>query len=106
MKLLLDECTPRRLRGHFPGHEVLTVDDAGLKGLKNGELLRAAAGKFDVLLTVDRNIPFQQNLTQVDVALIILIAGSNRFEALKPLVPAVLAALQTIRPGQLVQIVR
>lgn len=63
MKLLLDECTPRRLKLDFTPHELFTVDDVGLKGVKSGALLRAAAAEgFDVLITVDRKIPFQQNL--------------------------------------------
>ena len=60
MKLLLDECTPARLRFDFAGHEVRTLDEAGLKGLKNGVLLRTASHEFDVLITVDQNIPYQQ----------------------------------------------
>lgn len=56
MKLLLDECTPKRLRLDFPGHTVHTVEEAGLKGLKNGALLQIASSKFDVLITVDKNI--------------------------------------------------
>jgi len=64
MKLLLDECTPARLRFDFAGHEVRTLDQAGLKGLKNGVLLRTAGRAFDVLITVDQNIPHQQNLSE------------------------------------------
>jgi predicted nuclease of predicted toxin-antitoxin system len=62
MRLLLDECTPHRLRHDFTGHMVATVDEAGFKGLKNGQLLAAAVGNFDVLVTVDQNLPHQQNL--------------------------------------------
>ena len=58
MKLLLDECAPKRLKNNFPGHEIRTVEDVGLRGLKNGELLRAAAEQFDVLITVDRLLAF------------------------------------------------
>lgn len=72
MKLLLDECLPRRLKLDFQQHQTLTVEDAGLKGLKNGPLLRAAAKQFEVLVTVDLNIVFQQNLADIDLALIIL----------------------------------
>lgn len=60
MKLLLDECVTHRLRRDLAGHEVHTVQDAGLKGLENGELLKAAAGVYEVLVTVDQNIPYQQ----------------------------------------------
>jgi predicted nuclease of predicted toxin-antitoxin system len=79
MKLLLDECAPKRLNNDFPGHEIRTVEDVGLKGLKNGELLRAAAEQFDVLITVDRRMQFQQNLLQLNLALIILVAKPCRY---------------------------
>ena len=72
MKLLLDECAPKRLKYDFHGHEIQTVEDVGLKGLKNGELLRAAAEQFDVLITVDRRMQFQQNLFQFNLALVVL----------------------------------
>jgi predicted nuclease of predicted toxin-antitoxin system len=56
MKVLLDECVTRHLKRDFTGHEALTVDEAGFKGLKNGQLLQAASGQYDVLVTVDQNI--------------------------------------------------
>jgi len=59
MKLLLDECTPKRLSLDLTGHDVQTVEEVGLKGLKNGALLQQASRDFDVLITVDQNIPFQ-----------------------------------------------
>lgn len=62
MRLLLDECVPRRLKRDFVGYDVSTVEDAGLKGLKNGRLLQAASGQFDVLVTVDRNLIRQHNI--------------------------------------------
>ena len=74
----------------FPRHEIWTVQDVGLKGLKNGELLRAAAEHFDVLITVDRRMQFQQNLLQLDLALIVLIAKPCRYAQLKLLTPKVL----------------
>lgn len=102
MKLLLDECTPLRLKREFTGHTALTVEDAGLKGLKNGRLLQAASGRFDVLVTVDKSIPSQQNLASLKIALLILRARTNRFEDLKPLIPQSLSALNTISPGDIV----
>jgi predicted nuclease of predicted toxin-antitoxin system len=103
MKLLLDECTPKRLKNDFHGHEVQTVDEVGLKGVLNGELFRAAiAQQFDVVITVDRQIPFQQNLSQIDIAVIILVARPCRYEHLKKLVPHALIALETIRAGEVV----
>ncbi len=88
----------------FPGHEVSTVDDVGLKGLKNGDLLRADSGRFEVLITVDRNMPSQQNLGSVGMALIILSARPCRYPELKLLVPDVLEALKTIKAGDAIQI--
>ena len=64
MKLLLDECVTRQLKSEFESHEVHTVEEAGFKGFENGELLRAANGIYDVLITVDRNIQYQQNLKE------------------------------------------
>ncbi len=104
MRLLLDECVPRRLRHLWPGHEVSTVEDAGVKGLKNGALLWAVAGRFDVLLTVDKSLPNQQNLAACQVALVILHARSNRYEDLAALVPPALEALETVKPGEFVGI--
>jgi hypothetical protein len=98
VKLLLDECVTRFLKRDFVEHEVSTVEDAGLKGLENGDLLKAA-GIFDVLVTVDRNIPHQQNLSGLQIGILILSAKRNSYARLKPLVPAALKALQTIKPA-------
>ena len=104
MKLLLDECVTRYLKPEFAGHDVYTVDEAGLKGLKNGDLLRAASGKFDVLITVDGSLPYQQNLPLFGLAVLIPAAGSNALRALKPLIPQALRALDRIEPGQVVRV--
>jgi predicted nuclease of predicted toxin-antitoxin system len=101
MRLLIDECIDERLRNFFPGHDCQTVRYAKLAGLKNGELLSAAeAAGFEVLVTVDRNIPDQQNLDDRKIALMILIAPTNRLRDLRPLIPAALAALNVLLPGQ------
>jgi len=102
--LLLDECVTRFLKRDFVGHEVSTVEDAGLKGLENGDLLKAAAGIFDVLVTVDRNIPHQQNLSGLGIAVLILSTKRNNYARLKPLVPDALKALQTIKPGDTISV--
>src|SRR2546421_605744 len=104
MKLLLDECTPRRLRRDLLGHEVQTIEQARLKGLKNGALLQAASGHFDVLVTVDQSIPTQQNLSVFRIAVLILRAKTNKYADLKPLAPQALEALKTIQPGAVVRI--
>ena len=104
MKLLLDECVTSRLRHDLLGHEVFTVDDAGLKGLKNGALLHAASGKFDVLVTVDQKLSHEQDVSRYDIAVLVLIARSNRHEELKSLIPLALQALSSVRPGNVIQI--
>jgi hypothetical protein len=101
MKLLLDECVVYDLKRDLIGHEVTTVVEAGFGGLENGELLRAASGTFDVLITVDRNLPFQQNIGLLEIAVLILMARGINYPDLKPLVPEVLAALRIIKPGEL-----
>lgn len=93
MKLLLDECVPRRLRGEFVGHEAKTAREAGLAGLKNGRLLRAAQNDFDVLVTVDQSTRHQQNLRAFQIGVLILAAKTNKYEDLRPLVPRALEAL-------------
>jgi predicted nuclease of predicted toxin-antitoxin system len=105
MKLLIDECIDERLRNSFPGHDCQTVRYARLAGLKNGLLLAAAeAAAFDVLITVDQNIPDQQNLDGRKIALLIFIAPTNRLRDLRRSVPAALAALGSIRPGQVMRV--
>ena len=105
MRLLIDECVDERLRLLFPAHECQTARFARVAGLKNGRLPDAAeAGGFDVLTTVDQNIPDQQNLTGRTVSLLILCAPSNRLRDLEPLVPAATSALTSIRPGQVLRI--
>jgi predicted nuclease of predicted toxin-antitoxin system len=104
MKILLDECLPRRIKRELPGHEVLTVPEAGWASIKNGRLLRLAEVEFDVFITVDRNMPYQQNLVTHKIAIIVLTARRNRFETLQPLIPSLLEALETIQPGDVVHV--
>ncbi|MEH1961090.1 MAG: DUF5615 family PIN-like protein [Nostoc sp.] len=100
MKLLLDECIDRKLAREFVGYEVQTVPQMGWAGVKNGQFLALAEANFDVFITVDRNLSFQQNLPQFDIAVIVLQAQSNRLIDMKPLVPKVLATLATAVKGQ------
>ncbi len=104
MRILLDESLPRKLRLELPGHDAQTVQKRGWSGLKNGALLREASQEFQVLLTGDRNLEFQQNLATLPIAVIVMVAINNRIETLRPLIPDVLEALRTIQPGQLVRI--
>ena len=83
MRILLDESLPRRLRGVFPGHDVVTVVEAGWSGAKNGELLRLASTNFDLFVTADQNLQYQQNLDALPIAVAVLIARDTRFESLQ-----------------------
>lgn len=104
MKVLLDECLPRRLRRSLPGHEVKTVPEMGWASIKNGALLRLAEPLFDVFITVDKNLPFQQNLGALSLGVIVLDTPDNKIETLAPLMGAVLTALGGIQPGQVVRV--
>jgi hypothetical protein len=97
MRVLLDESLPRQLKQHFSADvEVLTVQERGWSGIKNSELLRLAAGEFDVFLTMDRGVQFQQNLQSLAIGIPIIRALSNRFEDLQPLISEVHNALDAI----------
>jgi predicted nuclease of predicted toxin-antitoxin system len=104
MNLLLDERVTRRLRRDLTEHNVSTIEQAGFKGLKNGALLEQASSQFDVLVTVDRNIEFQQNRSALPMSILILAAETNRYESLSPLIPKALEALKTIKKGEIVKI--
>lgn len=101
MKVLLDECVDWRLSRDLAGHEVNSARQMGWDTIENGELLRLASGQFDVFVTVDRNLSFQQNLTGLPIAVIVLQARTNRLAALRPLVPSLLAAIEIAQPGVL-----
>jgi predicted nuclease of predicted toxin-antitoxin system len=104
MKVLLDENLPRKLAGHLIGHECRTVVACGWSGKKNGDLLALADAQFDVLLTLDKNLPYQQNLDTKRIALLIVRARSNRIQDLLPAIPECLATLVSIQPRQVVRI--
>jgi hypothetical protein len=105
MRVLLDECVPRRLRTHFTGHDVHTVPEMGWSGKKDGALLSLMQGDgFEVLVTVDKNIRHQQNLRATGIAVIVLVAATNRLADLIPRVAGGLAAFATIQPGDVVEI--
>lgn len=105
MRVLLDECLPRRLRRGLPGHEVRTVQELGWSGTKNGALLRrAATDGFEVFVTVDRNLEHQQHVPGLDLAVVALRARSNDVADLEPLMPAVLGLLPTLAPGRVVHV--
>ena len=105
MRILIDECVDERLRHALLGHDCQTARYAGLAGLENGDLLAAAekAG-FELFLTVDQGIEYQQNLTARKLAIIILRGESNRLKDLLPLVPVCLGCIKLIEPGRVISI--
>ena len=104
MKILLDECVNWRLKREFREHEVQSVAKLGWTSLKNGKLLTRAQEEFDVIITTDKNIPNQQNLSQYRLGIIVLRAYRTKLENLLPLVPRIKDVLKTIKKGELVTI--
>lgn len=104
MRVLLDECLPRKLKKVLTGHEVKTVAESGWAGRKNGDLLRLAQERFDVFITVDRNLAFQQDVGHFDIAVVVLAAYSNAIEVLEPLMPTVVRALSSLRRGDVLRV--
>lgn len=104
MRLLLDECVPRRLKRLIIGHEVATVPEMGWASIKNGRLLKLAEPSFDVFVTVDRNLEYQQNLDSYQIAIVVLVAKNNQFRELRLLVPSLLASLESVKAGVMIHI--
>jgi len=101
MRVLLDECLPGRLGSELAGHYVRTVAQMGWAGLKNGQLLQKAAAEFDCVLTVDRNLQFQQRVDALPLAVLVMRSRGNRIEDLLPLMPDVRDALAAIGPREI-----
>lgn len=99
MRVFLDECVDWRLSRDIAGHDVRTAHDMGWDGIRNGELLRQAAQQFDVFITVDRNLAFQQNVSPLNIAVIVLRSRSNRLADLRALLSNLLSTIATARPG-------
>jgi predicted nuclease of predicted toxin-antitoxin system len=106
MRILLDECVPVALKRNLAslGHECQTVREAGFAGKKNGELLTLAEGRWDVLLTTDRKIEYQQDMIGRKIGILVLRAKTNRLQDLLPILPICAQALLSIRPGQVVEV--
>jgi hypothetical protein len=100
MRVLLDECLPRKLKHDVRADVVKTVPEMGWASIENGALLRLAESEFDVFLTQDRNLEYQQNLGTFDLAVVVMVAPTNDIEDLRPLMDAVNEAIQIIKPAQ------
>lgn len=108
MRVLLDECLPRKLKRAIHGHDITTVPEMGWGGTKNGALLRLATPSFDAFVTIDQGVRFQQNIAALTrstgLGVVVLSAPSNRLEALLPLVPQLHEALSILQPGHVVRV--
>jgi predicted nuclease of predicted toxin-antitoxin system len=106
MRVLLDECMPRKLKLLFTqaGHHCQTVNEAGFTGKENGELLRLAEANFDVLITVDKNIRYQQRIPGRKLALVVIRSVSNDLDDIRPYVGAAVAKLTSIQPGEIIEV--
>jgi predicted nuclease of predicted toxin-antitoxin system len=100
VRVLLDECLPRRLKRELVGQDARTVPEMGWASKRNGELVALAAAEFDVFLTVDRNLSHQQGVSAFDIAVIVLVARSNNIDDLRPLAPKILEALTNAERGR------
>ncbi len=103
-KVLLDECLPAQLKRELAEHQVRTVRNQGWSGIKNGQLLALMKFRFDVFITVDSNLEYQQNTNDLPVGIIVLEVFQNSIKYVRPLVPEILVALNHIRPGQVIRI--
>ena len=105
MRVLLDENVPHRLRHRLrPLHEVSTVQDEGWTSIQNGALLAAADGHFDVLVTFDSNLEYQQDLSGKSISVLVIRSRSNTYKSVTPLLPSILEALEALGAGQVVRV--
>ena len=104
MRILLDECLPRKLKNYLPGHEVKTVPQMGWASIENGDLMKLAETLFDVFITVDQNMEHQQNMSKYHISVVVLLASSNQVASLQPMMPALLQSLEAIKPGEVMHI--
>jgi hypothetical protein len=100
MRILLDECVHAGIKAAFPGHVVTTVSEAGWSGIKNGRLLALVAGSFDVFLTIDQNIPFQQNLSNLSFAILFVTVPNNMLSSYLPLYPLLKETVEQLQAGE------
>lgn len=105
MKILLDECLNWRLKKEIEGHDIFTVQDMGWSGIVNGELLaKAQEGGFEVFITIDKNLRFQQNLKKYNLIVVIMQTRLNRLEYIRPLIPNLLKGLPQMLEGEVYEI--
>ena len=104
MRILLDESLPRGLKRLLQGLDILTVPERGWQGVRNGELLKLAGQEFEVFVTADQNLEYQHNLAEQPIAIVVLVAASNRLEAYVPMEEKIRAAIQSVRRGTITKV--
>ena len=102
MKIIIDECVPSIVKRGLPERGIVSVQDMGWSGIKNGQLLELVAADFDVFITSDKNLRHQQNLSDLDLAIILL--PSNQVPVVRELLPQIDAALLSIEPKAFVEL--
>jgi predicted nuclease of predicted toxin-antitoxin system len=106
MRVLLDECVNPRLAAAFQNHSVRTVLEMGWGGITNGKLLALAQGGFDVFVTIDRSLEYQQNLRKLNFGILVIRVPDNKIGSYRPLFPELLMAAEALQPGEVVRIAR
>jgi predicted nuclease of predicted toxin-antitoxin system len=104
VRILLDECVDWRLGRDLTGHEVRTVQQEGWAGITNGELLARAQSQFDILLTTDQNLQYEQEITSFAIAVVVLCGKNNLLADLRPLISKTLSAIQSCKPGTITKV--
>ncbi len=102
MKVLLDECLPKQLKYELENYDIKTVPEMDWSGKTNGELLRLAEEKFDIFVTVDQNLKYQQNLKHAKIAIVLIVIPNNQYETFRHILPKLRQALRSAKPNSLV----
>jgi hypothetical protein len=102
VRILLDECLPRKLGNLLINHEVRTAPQMGWASLKNGQLLSRAEEQFDVFITIDSNLSYQQNIERYKIGVVVIKARSNKLQDIRPLVSEIMRAIQSATPSMIV----
>jgi hypothetical protein len=105
IRVVFDEDVPRQLRRDLPQFNIRTVQEQGWSSLKNGDLLRTASVEFDVLLTADRNLQYQQNIPKFDIGLVVLALRDSRLPSLQSKLNEIESAIVAVKPGTVVRII-
>src|SRR5271163_4489082 len=104
MRVLLDECVNPRVRAAFPLHDVKTVQEMGWGGITNGKLLALAQGIFDVFVTLDKNLEYQQNLRLLRFGIVVVDVPDNKIDSYRPIFPELSQAAERVTPGKLIRL--